>query len=120
MKKVISLSVGIMLAVLSCGILIYAFESNRSFSQILITFAILFLPISFISSLNTKIAVFLFTSIIIFGVYICLKQHSYDTVFGVSLSILLGGATYIFRVAKAKTFDSADYSSKQELKKNGK
>lgn len=120
MKKVISLSLGIILAVLSCGILIYAFESNRSFSQILITFTILFLPISFISSLNTKVAIFLFTSIIIIGVHICLKQHWYDTVFGVALALLLGGATYVFRVAKAKTFDSADYSSKQELKRNEK
>lgn len=120
MKKIVNLTIGIILAILSCGILIYAFESNRSFIQILIAFSILFLPISFISSINSKVAIFLFTSLLIIGSYICIKQHWYDTGFGVALALLLGGATYFFRVSKAKTFDSADYRNNQKEKRNGR
>jgi hypothetical protein len=114
MKKIVNLTMGIILAILSCGILIYAFESDRSFIQILIVFSFLFLPISFISSINSKVAIFLFTSLLIIGSYICIKQHWYDTGFGVALALLLGGATYIFRVSKAKTFDSSAFKSNQK------
>lgn len=115
MSKATSLIIGIILAVLSCGILIYAFETERSFTQIIIAFSILFLPITFISSINGKVAVFLFSSILIIGGYICYKQDWYDTVFGVILALLLGGAIYIFRVSKTETFSASDY--KQEQKK---
>lgn len=96
MSKVTSLIIGIILAVLSCGILIYAFETDRSFAQIVIAFSILFLPITFISSINGKVAIFLFSSILIIGGYICYKQDWYDTGFGVVLALLLVGANLYF------------------------
>lgn len=120
MSKTVSNIIGIFLAALSCGILIYAYETQRSFTQIIISFSILFLPITFISSLNGKVAVFLFTSLLIFGGYICYKQEWHDTGFGVALAILLGGATYLFRVSKAKTFDSSNYKQEQKGKRNAR
>jgi hypothetical protein len=119
MKKLVNFSFGITLAAISCGILIYAFETDRSFTQILITFSILFLPITFISSIKGKVIIFLFASLVIIGGYICIKQQWYDTGFGVALGLLLGGATYLFRVSKANTFNSADYKKIQKQKRNG-
>ena len=120
MSKTTSLIIGILLAVISCGILIYAFETDRSFAQIIIAFSILFIPIAFISSINSKIAVFLFSSILIVGGYICYKQAWYDTGFGVALAIFLGGATYIFKVSKAETFSATDYKQEQKNKRNAR
>jgi hypothetical protein len=120
MNKSTSNIIGIILAVLSCGLLIYAYETERSFTQLLIAFGILFLPITFISSINGKVVVFLFSSLLIFGGYICFKQEWNDTLFGVALAMLLGGATYLFRVSKAKTFDSTDYKQQQKDKRNAR
>lgn len=117
MNKIIKNSIGIILSAISCGILIYAFETNRSFIQILVSFAILYFPIAFISSIRGKVSIFVFASILIIGGYICFKHQLYDTSFGIALAILLGGSTYIFRVSKAKTFDSSDYKSKQKEKR---
>lgn len=120
MSKTASNIIGIILAALSCGLLIYAYETDRSFAQIIIAFIILYIPITFISSINGKVAVFLFSSLLIIGGYICFKQEWYDTGFGIALAILLGGATYLFRVSKAKTFDSSDYKQKQKDKRNAR
>ena len=118
--KIFRNSLGIILAIICCGILIYAFETNRSFLQIIIAFVALYFPIAFISSINEKVAIFLFTSFLIIGSYICFRHQLYDTGFGAALAIFLGGATYIFRVSRAKIFDSSDYKSKQKEKRNGK
>ena len=67
MSKATSVVIGIILAIISCGILIYAYETDRSFTQIMIAFCLLFPPIAFISSINGKVAVFLFSSILIIG-----------------------------------------------------
>lgn len=120
MNKTTSLIIGIILAVLSCGILIYAFETDRSFAQIIIAFSIMFLPIVFISSINGKVAIFLFSSILIIGGYICYKQDWYDTAFGLVLALLLGGAIYIFRVSKAETFSASVYKQEQKNKRNAR
>jgi len=120
MSKKASIVIGIILATISCGILIYAIETDRSFAQIIIAFSILFLPIAFISSINGKVAVFLFASVIIIGGYICYKQHWYDTGYGLALAVLLGGATYIFKVFKAETFSASDYKQEQKAKRNAR
>lgn len=120
MSKTASIIIGVLLAVLSCGLLIYAYETNRSFAQIIIAFSILFLPISFISSINGKVAIFLFSSILIVGGYICYKQVWYDTGFGVALALLLGGAIYILKVSKVETFSASDYKQEQKNKRNAR
>lgn len=120
MSKTTSNIIGIILAIFCCGLIIYAYETERSFSQIFVAFSILFLPITFISSINGKVGVFLFSSLLIIGGYICYKQGWYDVGFGVALAILLGGATYLFRVSKAKTFDSTEYKQEQKDKRNAR
>lgn len=120
MSKKASIIIGIILATISCGILIYAFETDRSFAQIIIAFSILFLPIVFISSINGKVAVFLFTSVIIIGAYICYKQHWYDTGFGLALAVLLGGATYILKVSNVEIFSASEYIQEQKDKRNAR
>lgn len=118
MSKITTTIIGIIIAIISCGILIYSFETDRSFVQVIIAFGILFLPIVFFSSIKGKVAVFLFTTILIIGGYICIKQQWYDTGFGVALATLLGGAVYIFRVSKAETFSALNYKKEQKHKKN--
>ena len=120
MSKPANTIIGIILAVVSCGILIYAFETDRSFTQIIIAFSILFLPTVFISSINGKVAVFLFSSILIIGGYVCYKQVWYDTGFGVALALLLGGALSVFKVSKAETFSASDYKQEQKSKRNAR
>jgi membrane-associated HD superfamily phosphohydrolase len=120
MNKATSITIGILLAILSCGILIYAFETDRSFAQIIIAFGVLFLPIAFISSINGKVAIFLLSSILILGGYICFKQDWYDTSFGVLLALLLGGATYFFRVSKVETFSASEHKQEQKNKQNAR
>jgi len=118
-NKLINYGLGIILSALCCVILIYVIETNRSIIQVLIAFIVLYFPISFISSIKGKFATFLFLSFLIFSSYFCFKQQWYDTLFGVALAIILGGATYIFRVTKAKTFDSSGYKIKQKEKRHG-
>lgn len=118
MSKKINSIIGIVLAVLSCGILIYAFETNRSFFQIIIAFLILFLPITFISSIKGKLAVFIFSSILIIGSYIIYKQEWYDTGLGFILALLLGSATHIFKISKAETFSATNYKQEQKNKRD--
>jgi hypothetical protein len=120
MNKTTSLIIGIILAILSCGILIYAFETDRSFVQIITAFSILILPITFISSINGKVAIFLFSSILIIGGYICFKQDWYDTGFGVAIALLLGSATYFFKISKAETFSVSDYKQEQKNERNAR
>jgi hypothetical protein len=120
MNKTTSIAIGILLAILSCAILIYAFETDRSFTQIIIAFGILFLPITFISSINGKVVAFLLSSILIIGGYICFKQDWYDTSYGAALALLLGGSTYFFRVSKAETFSASDYKQEQKNKRNAR
>ncbi len=120
MKKTTSNIIGILLAVLSCSLMIYAYETDRSFAQIIIAFIILYLPIAFISSINGKVALFLFCSVLIVGGYICYKQDLYDTGFGVVLALLIGGATYVFKVSKAETFSVSDYKQEQKDKRNAR
>ena len=120
MSKFTNIIIGIILSALSCGILIFAFETNRSFLHIFLTFFILILPITFISAIQGKVAIFFFSSLLIIGSYICLKLQWYDSGLGVLLAVILGGATHIFRVSKAKTFDAAEYKRTQKEKRNGR
>jgi len=120
MSKFTNIIIGIILSVLTCGILIYAFETNRSFLQIFLTFFILILPITFISAIQGKVAIFLFSSLLIIGSYICLKLQWYDSGLGLLLAVILGGATHIFRVSKAKTFDASEYKRTHKEKRNGR
>lgn len=118
--KIINYSIGIILSALCCSIIIYAIETNRSLIQIGIAFVSLYFPISFISSLKGKFIIFSFTSFLIIGTYICIKQQWYDTGFGVALAIVLGIATFVFRVSKVKTFDSSEYKRKQNEKRTNR
>ena len=120
MNKIQNTIIGIILSGLSCGILIFALETNRSFLQIFLTFTILIIPITFISSIKGKVAIFIFSSVLIIGSYICMKFQWYDTGLGVLLALILGGATNIFRISKAKTFDASEYKGIQKGKRTGR
>ena len=118
MGKSSSIIIGIIIGITTCALLIYAYETDRSFIQIIIGFCILIIPITFISSFNGKFAVFLLSSLLIIGTYLCINQHWYDTVYGVVLALLLGGTLYRFRISKVETFNASDYKKNQKDKRN--
>ena len=110
--------IGFFLAVASCALLIYAIETNRSLSQIFISFGLVFFPVAFVSSIRGNVLVFIFTFILIAGVYICYKQGWYDTAYGAALAVLLGGATSVLKVSKTKKFSATDYKKDQKKKRD--
>ena len=118
MSKSASVIIGVLLAALSCGLLIYAIETSRSFTQIFISFGVVFFPVTFISSIRGKVLVFIFTFILIVGIYICYKQGWYDTTYGAALALLLGGAASVLKVSKAKRFSATDYKKEQKKKRD--
>ena len=117
-QKTKSIIVGIAMALIVAGILIFAFETDKSFLQIIITALLLTIPIMFISSINGKVLVFIFSFIAILGGYLCYKMEWYDTVYGLIIAATLGGAAHYFRISKAKTFSTENYKQEQKRIRN--
>jgi hypothetical protein len=82
--------IGLVLSLLVCGILIFSFEKNCSFLQITIGFLVYILPSIFITSLQSKLTVFLISSTTIMVAYISYKYQFYDAWIGVILALIIG------------------------------
>ncbi len=104
--------IGFLLSAISCGIIIFIIEAQKSIIQVFLAFIILFPLISFFSAIRGKIAVYIVFSILIMVGYVCYKYELYDTIYGFILAILLGGAVSFFRVSKAKNFSPSQYKFK--------
>lgn len=86
------------MSILICGILIFSIEKNYSFFQIIISFLIYILPTIFITSLQSKLTVFLISSTTIMIAYISYKYHFYDVWIGVILAILTGRTINFYKI----------------------
>ena len=86
------------MSILIYGILIFSIEKNYSFFQIIISFLIYILPTIFITSLQSKLTVFLISSTTIMIAYISYKYHFYDVWIGVILAILTGRTINFYKI----------------------
>ena len=107
MNKII---LGSFVALASFGLIIYMWETDKSFLQAFIGFVIFLLPIMFISSFGSTVATFLLVFFIAFYSYFAIyKLEYYDTLFGLLLALIIGGSISYFRIHKYKLFSSKDY-----------
>ena len=96
--KINNFTIGILMSILICGILIFSFEKNYSFLQITIGFLVYILPSIFITSLQSKLSVFLLSSSTIMMAYISYKYHFYDVWVGVILAMLIGRTINFYKI----------------------
>jgi hypothetical protein len=80
--------IGLVLSLLVCGVPIFSFEKTYSFLQTTIGFLVYILPSIFITSLQSKLTVFLFSSTTIISAYISYKYQFYDAWIGVILTLI--------------------------------
>lgn len=78
------------MSILVCGIIISSIEKGYSFLQITIGFFLYILPSIFVTSLQSKLTVFLFSSTTIMSAYISYKYQFYDAWIGVILALIIG------------------------------
>jgi len=104
---------GSAVGLLTFAIVVYMIETDRSLLQLFIGFLIFIIPIIFISSFQSTTPVFLlilFTAFFIyFGIY---KYEYFDTLFGILLAVIIGGAIAYFRIHKYKLFSPSAYKNK--------
>lgn len=93
-----NLIIGVLLSILVCGILIFSFEKNYSFLQITIGFLVYILSSIFVTSLQSKLTVFLISSTTIMIAYISYTYHFYDVWIGVILAILTGRTINFYKI----------------------
>jgi hypothetical protein len=91
-------TIGFLMSILICGVLIFSFEKNYSFLQITIGFLLYILPSIFITSLQSKLTVFLFSSITIISAYISYKYQFYDAWIGVILAVIIGRTINVYKI----------------------
>ena len=101
--KINKILLGSIVALLTFGIIVYAFETDRSMLQMFI------IPITFISSFNSTTPAFILVLFIAFFGYGMYKFEYTDTLFGLLLAIVIGGSIAYFRIHKYELFSSSEY-----------
>lgn len=108
---------GSIVGLLTFAIIVYAIETDRSLLQLFIGFIIFIIPVIFISSFQSTTPVFLLVLFTAFFAYFVLyKSEYFDTLFGLLLAVIIGGAIAYFRIHKYKLFSPSEY--KKESKKS--
>jgi predicted membrane protein len=95
--------VGFLISVLICGILIFSIEKNYSFLQIIIGFIVYILPSIFITSLQSKLTVFLISSSTIMLGFLSYKYQFYEVWVGVLEAIIIGRAINFYKIRNKQT-----------------
>lgn len=113
-KSVNNVLIGVLAAIVIGGLIIYAIEDDRSLLQILSGFAICVVPFTFLSSFFSKVASFILAlSFILLG-YLAFKMEYYDVWIGIVMAVVIGGATFYFRINQYKPFSAKDYKKEAE------
>lgn len=118
MGKIRNSFIGFLLSAISCGVVIYVLESERSLLQVMFSFILLFPLVSFFSAIKGKVAVFFISSVLIMLGYLGYKYEWYDMVHGGILALTLGGAIHLFRVSKVQNFSPLRYRTRTKGKKD--
>lgn len=95
-----NLIVGFLLSIIICGILIFSFEKNYSFIQIIVGFLIYILPSIFITSLQSKLTVFLLSSTTIMVGFLSYKYHFSNIWVGILEALIIGRAINFYRIKR--------------------
>jgi hypothetical protein len=82
--------IGLLISVITCGILIFSFEKEFSFLQILLGFGVYILPSIFVTSFQPKLTVFIISTTTILLGYFSFKNQFYEIWVGVLLALLIG------------------------------
>lgn len=101
--------IGTVVALLSAGLIIFSFEYEKSFWQIVLGFILFFLPITFFSTFFSKIGAFIFVFSSVLISYFVNRYLLDDFWIGVLLALVLGGSLYFFRVRRYISFDPVNY-----------
>ncbi len=88
----------LLISALTCGILIFSFENEFYFLQITVGFLIYILPSIFITSLQSKLTLFILSSTTILLVYFSFKYQFYGVWIGVLEALVIGRAINIFKI----------------------
>ena len=112
--------IGGVIAVITAILIIFIIESGRSILQFAIGFLLFVLPVTFISSFNSKVMSFLLVVFSIFIFYIILKFNYIDAIWGIFLAVLIGGSIFYLRIARISPFHPNEYKVAAMEKKEAK
>jgi len=115
MSKIKNTITGVIASIIVVGLLIFTIETEKSILQLIVGFVFFIIPFSFISSFTSKLMAFLLASFTILFGYVGYKIGYEDLWIGIAQALVIGGATYYFKVRKATAFSASDY--KEEAKK---
>lgn len=90
--------IGVVLSVIVCVLIIFSIEKNYSFFQIIVGFMIYVLPSIFITSLQSKLTIFLLSSSTIMLGFLSNKYQFYDIWIGVLEAIIIGRAINFYKI----------------------
>jgi hypothetical protein len=90
--------IGLLISVITCGILIFSFEKEFSFLQILLGFAVYILPSIFVTSFQSKLTVFIISTTTILLGYLSFKNQFYEIWAGVILALLIGRTINFYKI----------------------
>ena len=93
-----NLFAGVVLSAIICGLIIFSIEKNYSLTQIIVGFLIYILPSIFITSLQSKLSVFLLSSTTIMLGFLSFKYQFYEIWIGVSEAIIIGRSINYYKI----------------------
>jgi hypothetical protein len=93
-----NLLIGVVLSAIVCGLIILSIEKNYSFLQIIIGFMVYILPSIFITSLQSKLTVFLLSSTTIMLGFLSYKYQFYEIWIGALEAIIIGRAINFYKI----------------------
>ena len=93
-----NLLISVVLSAIVCGLIIFSIEKNYSFIQIIIGFIVYILLSIFITSLQSKLTVFLLTSTTIMLGFLSYKYQFYEVWVGVLEAIIIGRAINFYKI----------------------
>jgi hypothetical protein len=107
---------GAIIAIISFSIIVYVIESDKSVLELSVGFFIFIVPITFLSSFQSTATVFILVMLLSFFGYGMYVYEYYDTLFGLLLAIINGGAIAYYRINKYKIFSPSDYKNSIDLR----
>jgi membrane-associated HD superfamily phosphohydrolase len=90
--------IGLLISVITCGILIFSFEKEFSFLQIMLGFGVYILPSIFVTSFQSKLTVFIISTTTILLGYFSFKNQFYEIWVGVLLALLIGRTINFYKI----------------------
>jgi len=94
--------IGIITAVLFCGVFIWSIEHGYSMWQMTVGFTVFLLPIIFLSAVRGNSSVFAMLSFTILFVYLSYRWEYFHVFAGILLAIIVGFPIHYYKVRKVK------------------